>query len=377
MAFSHVPAPLYPIYHDVDGFSTCMITVVFAAYGLGVALSLVLAGHISDWAGRRRILLAALGLELLSAALFLTGTDLAVLLLARTVNGLGIGMLAATATAHLADLHARHRPGGSTRRFEVVSTMANIGGLGLGALLAGILAEYAPAPLRTSYLVFAVLLAVAVVAVLLAPETVARPAERPSYRPQLPRLDHGDPRTFVAAAMAAFAAFAVFGLFTSVAPGFVAGTLHHPSRALAGLVVFSVFGAAAAAQALTSALTGTRRRRLGLAALALGLVLLVSGMYAADLALFLAGGVAGGVGAGVLFKSAVGSVAALAAPARRGEALAGLFLIAYVGMSLPAVAVGVAVRYVEPVTAMATLSLLLLGLLATVAVLARPAHRAS
>jgi DNA-binding MarR family transcriptional regulator len=40
-------------------------------------------------------------------------------------------------------------------------------------------------------------------------------------------------------------------LFTSLAPAFVGGTLHHSSPALAGLIVFAVFGAAAAAQTLT------------------------------------------------------------------------------------------------------------------------------
>ncbi len=43
---------------------------------------------------------------------------------------------------------------------------------------------------------------------------------------------------YLAAVTGAFASFAVFGLFTSVAAGFVAGPLHHPSRALAGLIVF-------------------------------------------------------------------------------------------------------------------------------------------
>ncbi|WP_278259319.1 hypothetical protein [Nocardioides convexus] len=63
MAFSTVPAPLFPVYQARDGFSTFMITVVFAAYAVGVATALVLAGHVSDWLGRRRVLVPALVLE--------------------------------------------------------------------------------------------------------------------------------------------------------------------------------------------------------------------------------------------------------------------------------------------------------------------------
>lgn len=373
MAFSTVPAPLFPVYQARDGFSTFMITVVFAAYAVGVATALVLAGHVSDWLGRRRVLVPALVLELVAAVLFLSGTDLTTLLVARFVNGLGVGMLTATATAALADLDALHRPGAGPRRFEVVSTTVNIGGLGAGALLTGVLAEWAPAPLRTSYVVFVALLAVAIAAVALTPETVERPAERPSYRPQRPRADHRDPRTWLAAVLSGFVAFGVFGLFTSVAPGFVAGSLHHPSRALAGLVVFSVFGSAALAQALSGGLSLDARRRSGLLAVATGLVLLTLGMHAASLGLFLLGGVVAGAGAGVLFKSAVATAAGLAAPAERGEALAGLFLVAYLGMSVPAIGVGLAVRSVSAVTAMSWLTLLLVALLAVVALLGR--HR--
>lgn len=371
MAFSTVPAPLFPVYQARDGFSTFMITVVFAAYAVGVATALVLAGHVSDWLGRRRVLVPALLLELVAAVLFLSGTDLATLLVARFVNGLGVGMLTATATAALADLDARHRPGAGPRRFEVVATTANIGGLGAGALLTGALAEWAPAPLRTSYVVFVALLAVAVAAVVLTPETVERAESRPAYRAQRPRADHRDPRTWLAAVLSGFVAFGVFGLFTSVAPGFVAGSLHHPSRALAGLVVFSVFGSAAVAQALTGALAPAVRRRAGLLAVATGLVLLTAGMAGAALGLFLLGGVVAGAGAGLLFKSAVGAVAGLAAPEERGEALAGLFLVAYLGMSLPAVGVGLAVRSVSAVTAMSWLTVLLVALLAVIGLLGR------
>ncbi|WP_405798808.1 MFS transporter [Streptomyces longwoodensis] len=371
MAFSTVPTPLYPLYMAEDGFSTFMVTVVFATYAVGVIISLVLAGHLSDQFGRKKLLLPAIGLELVAAVLFLTSTSLPMLLVARLVTGLGVGMVTATATAHLHDLHTAHRPGASTQRFELVSTAANIGGLGVGPLVAGILAQWVTGPLRTPYLVFAALLLASALAVVLTPETVETPRTRPAYRPQRISVDHGDRAGFTAAAAAGFASFAVFGLFTSVAPGFVAGALHHPSRALAGLIVFVVFGAAATAQSLTARLSTAAKRTLGLVAQLVGVVTLVAGMRTGGLTAFLVGGVVAGVGAGVLFKASVGTVAALAAPARRSEALAGLFLISYLGLTLPAVGIGVATRSFSAVTVMTWFAAALLVLLASVAALAR------
>lgn len=364
MSFSTVPTPLYQLYQARDGFSTFMVTVVFAVYAVGVVISLVLAGHLSDQVGRRTILLPGLALELLAAVLYLTDPSLPVLLVARLVTGLGVGMITATATAYLHDLH-----GGATHRFELVSTAANIGGLGVGPLLAGFLAQYVDAPLRTPYLVFVVLLLASIVAVALTRETVQRPAVRPAYHPQRISADHGDRAGYLAAAAAGFASFAVFSVFTSVAPGFVAGALHHHSRALAGTVVFAVFGGAAVAQALTTRLTARQKTTLGLTAQAVGLLVLVIGMHTASFATFLTGGVVAGIGAGVLFKAAVGTVAAMAAPAKRSEALAGLFLISYLGLSLPAVGIGLATRVVPATTAMTWFTAILLALLTGVAVL--------
>ena len=71
MAYSTVPTPLYPLYQQRDGFPVWMITVIFAAYAVGVVFSLFFVGHISDWAGRRRMLLIAILVSALSAAMFL------------------------------------------------------------------------------------------------------------------------------------------------------------------------------------------------------------------------------------------------------------------------------------------------------------------
>lgn len=375
MAFSAAPAPLYVLYERRDHFSAFIVTVVFAVYGVGVVASLLLAGHVSDWVGRKRVLIPAIGLEVLAAVLFLASADLPVLIVARLLNGLGVGMITATATAQLHELHARHRPDASPARFEMVSTAANIGGLGVGPLVSGFLAQYVTQPLRVPYIVFAALLVLSVVAVGLTPETVEERLERPAWRPQRISL-HGDRTRYLIAAGGAFAAFAVLGLFTSLAPGFVGGTLHHPSRLLAGLTVFLVFGAAAASQTATARMRPGPRAALGLAATAAGLVLVTVGMATAGLALFLIGGAIAGAGAGVLFKAGIGAVAAMAAPGARSEALAGLFLIAYLGLTIPVVGIGIAAEYLPTTTAMEWFAGLLLALLAAISVLALSGRRA-
>jgi len=55
---------------------------------------------------------------------------------------LALAVITATATAWLAELEATRRSAPSHRRAQVVAAAANLGGLGLGGLIAGVLAQW-------------------------------------------------------------------------------------------------------------------------------------------------------------------------------------------------------------------------------------------
>ena len=331
MAFSTIPTPLYALYQARDGFPTWVVTVIFAAYAVGVIASLFLIGHLSDWAGRRRMVLIAVLVEIVAAALFLVWNDVAGLIVARTLSGIGVGALTASATAHLSELRAVARPEEGPRLAGTVSTVVNTGGLALGPLIGGAFAQFLPAPLLLPYAGFLVLLAI-----------VERAEERPAYRPQRISLPAEARGAFSAAAVAAFAGFAVFGLFTSLAPSVLAGTLHQTSHLLAGAVPFAVFAASAVSQIVFARLSGRAQLVLALVLMLLGLGGLAAGVLVASLGVFIVSGVLAGAGVGLQFRSAIAAAASLAAPERRGEVLAAIFLVAYIGLALPVLLVGVA-----------------------------------
>jgi len=365
MAYSAFPTPLYGLYAARDGFGALTITAVFAAYAVGVAISLFLVGHLSDSYGRRRVLLPALALTAASAVLFLVWRDLPGLLVARVINGLAVGAVTATATAWIAELHAAGRPQDAARRAEIVGVAANIGGIGTGALIAGVLAQWVTSPLTVPYLVGLGGLLIAIALVAATPETREARTPRPAYRPQSVSVPAAARPEYFGAALGAGVGFAAFGLFTSLAPTFLAGSLHHPSKALAGAAAFIVFASAALVQVL---LARRPRRELvlnGTAVTLAGLALTVLALWlpTPSLALFLIGGVAFGAGAGSVFKGAVATVVAVAEPARRAEALAGLFLAGYIGLAVPVVGLGLLTQEVEPRVALLVFAVVLGALL--------------
>ncbi|GAB7039878.1 MULTISPECIES: MFS transporter [Catenuloplanes] len=366
MAFTVVPTPLWPLYQREAGYSTLMVTVAYAAYAVGVTISLFLAGHLSDRLGRRRVLLPALLVEIASGVLLLASTAFPAVLAGRALSGAAVGMITATATAHLVELHAAARPGAGRALAELVGTAANMGGFAVGSLTSGLLAEWAGAPLRTPYVVYLVLLAVVAAGVALVPETVA--ATSAPYRPQRVAVPAAARGRYATVAIGAFAAFAVLGLFASVAPGFVGGTMGHPSRALAGLVAFLSFGSGVTAQLVFARMPARRQVFGGLVALSLGLIATTAAVWLPSLPLFLIGGVTAGAGAGLLFKGSIGTVFSISEPATRGEALAGLFLAGYLGLSIPILGFGFATAAVSTEVALAGFATVVVALAAVVGI---------
>ena len=364
LAFSTVPTPLYALYEARDGFSTFVVTVVFAAYAVGVLVALFLAGHVSDWLGRRRALVPALLASGASAVVFLLWRDLGGLLLGRVLSGLSVGIVTATATAYLAELHLGERPGASLTRAQVLAITANLGGLGLGPIIAGVLAETVDAPLTVPFVLFGALLAVATIAVALAPETVTPPETRPAYRPQHVAVPDAARGRFFGAAGGAFVSFAAFGLFTSLAPSFLVGTFGQTSHAMAGVPAFAAFTAAVVAQLAAGAWDVRRLLATGMAALSAGIALVVVATWLPNLTLFLAGGVIAGAGAGLLFKGGIVTASGLALPERRAEVLAGFFLAGYIGISVPVLGLGILTQFVEPRFALLAFGALLLTAIA-------------
>jgi MFS family permease len=375
MAFSTIPTPLYAIYQHRDGFPTYVITVIFASYAVGVMASLYLAGHVSDWLGRRRVALVAVLAEALSAAIFLIWSAVPGLLVARFICGVGVGVLTATATAHLSELRQVARPGEDPSRSALISSMVNLGGLAFGPLIGGLLAQYVSAPLQRPYEIFLVLLLLSAVGIALVPETVERLEERPAYRPQRVALPSSARPLFFASAIGAFAAFAIFGLFTSLAPTFLAGVLHHTSRLLAGVVTFAVFIAGAVSQAVFVRLSRPHQLRLGLVAMSVGLVGVAAGGLIPNLWLFVIGGVVAGGGVGLVFRGAVATAASLADPSSRGEVLAALFLIAYAGLAIPVLAIGLGIALLPAQVALLVFSVLILILVNAAVLRMLAAHR--
>ncbi|MFH5208902.1 MFS transporter [Antrihabitans spumae] len=339
MVGTTLPTPLYPFYEQELGFGQLTVTVVFAAYAVGVIAALLLLGTASDVLGRRRVLFIAIAVSALSTLVFVTSPALGWLYVGRVLSGISAGLVTTTATVYLVELAGKGGAGKATRA-ALVATAANMLGLGLGPLVAGVLSEVFGAPLITPYAVHLGLLALALAAVLRAPETVE--PKGGSLRPTRPAVAPEARAVFVPVAIAAFAGFAALGLVTSVSAGILTTVLDRHDRALTGVVVFTIFAASTFGQVALRGVPTRTALRLGCVVLAVGATLLGASLPAKSLVLLVVALVVIGIGQALCFRAGIAEISSQSPPAKRAQTVTSFFLVAYVGISFPVVLVGLA-----------------------------------
>ncbi|TIV81640.1 MAG: MFS transporter, partial [Mesorhizobium sp.] len=337
-AGSTVLTPLYVIYKQAFGFSQMTLTLVYAVYVVGNLAALLVFGRLSDAIGRRPAALAAMATALVSALVFLFAENVAWLDIARILSGLGIGVGAGTGTAWLAELLDSE----DRSRAATIATSTNFVGLGLGALVSGMLAEYAPWPLRLTFALYLALLALVTLLIWRTQETVSRPG-RLSDVSMWPRLSvPADIRAaFVAPAVTGFGAMALVGFYAALAPSILAQQLQVTNHAEAGALFFELSMVAAATILLTVRLSSRITMLAALALMTPTVALVVAAQVYASMAIMIAATGLCGVAAALGYRGGLQVVNQIAPDDRRAEVVSAFFICCFCGNALPVIGIGI------------------------------------
>jgi MFS family permease len=101
-------------------------------------------------------------------------------------------------------------------------------------------------------------------------------------------------------------------------------------------------------------------------AMGIGLLLVAVGAWSTSLPVFALSGIVAGAGVGLVFNVAITTAAAVSSTEHRGETLAGMFLAAYAGITVPVVAAGLALTWLPaPVVLVAFAGTVLVAVLAS------------
>jgi MFS family permease len=344
---STLPTPLYVAYRQAFGFSPLMLTLVYAAYVIGTLATMLLAGRLSDQVGRRPMALAAVAVAAIAAVVFLFAHGTPWLFAGRIVSGCAVALVSGASTAWILEAH----PAKSARKATQIAIGANLLGLGVGPVLAGVLAQFAPAPLRLPYVALLPLLLAAFAAVWLGRETLRqpRPVREASLRPRI-AIPASLRARFLVPAIGAFATFSVLGFYSALVPGLLQHALHDSSLADAGAVTGGMFLVATVTVALVD-LEPARGVIAGLVVLIVGIGALVLAERARSMPLLLAATVLVGVAGGLGYRFGLQLVNEMAPQDRRSEIVSAYLVVCYGAISLPVIGVGVVSAAARPLVA--------------------------
>jgi MFS family permease len=342
MAASAAPSPLYVVYQREWGFSTGLLTAIFAIYVASLTGTLLVFGSLSDHLGRRPVLVSAIALEAVAMVLFLTAGNVTVLLAARLLQGIATGAALATLGATLIDLNPPHAPG----RAGLVNSIVPGIGLSAGALGCGALVQYAPLPTHLVYALLLLGMIAAGIVVARLPETsVRRPGWRASLRPRLGVPARLRPEV-LALSPIIVASWALCGLYLSLGPSVAVSELGLGSHLIGGFLIALFCGTGVVASLVLRRTSTPRALLVAGSFLLLGTLTGLLGVELGAAALAGAGTVIAGIGFGAAALASIGTLSALAGPAERGELFAVVLVIGYTAFSIPAVLAGVATNAV-------------------------------
>ena len=332
MVMSFTPTPLYPLYQDLWGLSDSAIGLAFTAYPIGVVITLILLGGLSDRFGRRDTLL--ISAVLIGAALItmMLAVSYPLLLVGRFLHGVGAALAAGAGAATLMEAH----PGGLSRG-SLVNTLSVAGGSAVGPLMAGALADATPFPLIIPYLVVLVMLILPFIFLAKSQDFIPRKRDASLVRPiRLPRALWP---TFSIAAATVLGTNLCMGIYGSFGSN-LAGTVGWVSEAYSGLLVSLVLLMLAVVQVFGRNLPPTVAMTGGLSAVAVGWTSVTIASVTAATGLMVIGSMVVGAGAGLCLMGSAAQIGIISPDHRRAEIYSAYLVVAFGALGATALSSG-------------------------------------
>ncbi|UPT34835.1 MFS transporter [Pseudomonas amygdali] len=313
-AASSTPTPLYHLYQEAWGFSSGVLTLIFAVYAFSLLAALLIGGSLSDYLGRRPVIFGALLLQIVSMLLFIFASDVSWLMAARLLQGFATGLAASALGAALLDSDSVKGP--------LINSISPMLGMAVGALGTALLVQFAPLPLVLGYCFLLAAFVAQAIYLGRVEETVSRqPGVWQSLKPSL-HVPQQSRRMLWLVLPVDIAAWALGGFFLSLSPSLLAAATGLNSPLNGGLAV--------AALGLW----------VGASFLPLGVAVILLAVNLGMLWLFFVGAVVAGIGFGSSFLGALRMLMPTAHAHERGGLMSAFLVLSYLAFCIPALVAG-------------------------------------
>ncbi|MFZ4894018.1 MFS transporter [Plantibacter sp. Mn2098] len=337
MAAAGAPSPLFVLYQEAWHFPAWQLTLAFSIYAITLLVALLIAGSLSDHVGRRPLLIGSVVVQLVAMAIFIVAPNIEWVIVARALQGIATGAATSTFSAYIVE----SAPGRFKKLGSLIVSIAPVGGLGLGAVLTGLAVQFSPAPSLIIFSTLFILFLVALVLIILSPETVTPvPGALASLTPRI-RVPKAARRDFAAIAPGLVGTWMVASLMLSLGASITHQVFGIQNGAVNGIVIaLQPIAASLAILFIAGRLTPRQSMVIGYWVVLGGVALEIGSLVFTSLPLLIVGAIVVGAGFGGTFSGALRTLAPLAASHERAELFAAIYLVSYLSYGVPTIATG-------------------------------------
>ena len=345
ISISGMPSPLYPLYQEAWQIPPSSLSYIFSAYMVGVLLSLLCLGRLSDAFGFFRVIIGTQALVAVGLLVSAFADGVGMLIWGRVLVGVANGVLTTAGAMALIDAH----PARDRKIATLTTSLAITVGFGAGTVVSGLIAQTGMAPLTLPYLVVLLLILANMALLLRSRDSLQGPRGKRAPVSIQPRmaLPAGMKRlVFLMAGAAGFSTFAIGSLFSSLVPSLLKEILPWKGPMVVGiafglLVTVSVF-----AQFSLRNMSPFKGLALGMAAFAGALAVLVAGTMLKSIVAVGFSVILTGVGQGLGFMNSSMIAGRNVDDKRPAASMATYFFLTYIGSTIPIIALGLLADYI-------------------------------
>lgn len=334
-AASAASVPLYGLVSDVLGIARTSLTFVTVSYFAGTAVSLLFLARLSDYVGRRAMVLASLGISIVGCLLLTDIDSLVRFCFGRFLHGVSCGIAMGSAGSYVLD-NAEGKPLWVP---SAVNTSGSQIGFAVGSFAAAgiVAAGFASSVGFFGIAGCEVLCAVALIA---CPETVPlKPGALRAVRPRL-MMPKAVRVVLPVCCCAWMATWGIGGFYQTFSFSIGEACFNDPSILYAALAFALYMVVGVVGSVLAGRFRAESAQRIGMAGVVVGFVVLVVAITCGIPWLLIVACVGGGVAHGMAYASALQRALARTNAEERAGTLSCITLLSYVGAAVPNLVVG-------------------------------------
>lgn len=335
-AASSAPIPFYTTYQETIGLTKGDLSMTSVAYFIGTVISLLVFARLSNYLGRRPVVLTVLGLSAVGCLMFYFVNNATMFFIGRLIQGLSCGLASSSAAAYVVD----NAPESPEWLGTAVTSGAPMIGLAAGAFGAGALKQYGFGSLSLIFGILIIIIACCAILIVMSHETITY--TRGAIKSLVPQIRvPKNIRHLLPAASATFVGtWAIGGFFQAFSAPMATEQLGTTNTMIAAAIFACMMAPNVIGGSLTGKMKSAIAQRIGMSVFFLCILVIVISLRAGAVVPFLIASIFASAAWGIAFTGSMRGILNRTSQEDRAGVLSTIYLISYSGAAIPNLVVG-------------------------------------